>query len=317
MGGIQANIMLTVMMCTHNGSDTISRTLNAFRDLLPPMGGWKLVIVDNASTDSTPAIIHQYSAELPVCHVKEATLGKAHALNTGLAYAEGDLVVFTDDDIIPDSDWLCEWRRAADTYPDIAVFGGVIVPTFEAPPPTWLERTDWMAMLYARTTPGLADGVHGPSDVTIFGPNWAVRPAVLAAGYQFDTRLMKGAAGVMGDETDFITRVATDGFILGFASSARVQHIVAKSQVTWSWVMRRFFRHGRAQFALEDFPSSSAMPHIAGVPRYLWRRLFERILVLPLVGIRHRKEHIASQLRLIAYDLGAAYQARLIWLGSV
>lgn len=43
--------MLTVLMATHDGSDTLERTLRAFAALDEPSGGWKLVIVNNASTD--------------------------------------------------------------------------------------------------------------------------------------------------------------------------------------------------------------------------------------------------------------------------
>ena|SRR5208282_2122605 len=72
---------------------------------------------------------------------------------------EGDFIVVTDDDVLPDRDWLVERQRIADTYTNYAVFGGVIVPQFEAPPPPWLKPA-WKAMLYAATDPQRRS--HGP-----------------------------------------------------------------------------------------------------------------------------------------------------------
>src|SRR5690606_12127703 len=45
--------MLSVLMATHNGADTIERTLAAMSVMEPPAGGWTLIVVNNASTDDT------------------------------------------------------------------------------------------------------------------------------------------------------------------------------------------------------------------------------------------------------------------------
>ena len=45
--------MLTVLIATYNGGRTLPSVLNAYCKLAPPDEEWKLVIVDNGSTDNT------------------------------------------------------------------------------------------------------------------------------------------------------------------------------------------------------------------------------------------------------------------------
>ena len=111
----------TVLLATHNGGGTLPRTLAAFTALRPPRGGWRLVVVDNASDDDTKSIIGSFTGSLPITYLHEARPGKNAALNTGLAHVSGDLVVFTDDDVVPRKDWLVEIRALTDAEPDFAV----------------------------------------------------------------------------------------------------------------------------------------------------------------------------------------------------
>jgi cellulose synthase/poly-beta-1,6-N-acetylglucosamine synthase-like glycosyltransferase len=61
----------------------------------------------------------------------EETNGKNAAVNAGLRFVSGDLVVFTDDDVLPRHDWLVRLREAADNEPSFGMFGGVIVPRWQ------------------------------------------------------------------------------------------------------------------------------------------------------------------------------------------
>src|SRR2546429_408124 len=109
--------MLTVLIATRNGTKTLPALLKAYCAIVRPAGGWKLVIVDNSSTDGTQAIIASFKSRLPITSVLEQAPGKNAALNAGLPFVEGDLVVFSDDDAFPRPDWLVQLRTAADTQP--------------------------------------------------------------------------------------------------------------------------------------------------------------------------------------------------------
>jgi hypothetical protein len=46
--------MVTVLLATYNGAETLPKGLNAYCQLQAPRAGWKLVVVDNGSTDGLP-----------------------------------------------------------------------------------------------------------------------------------------------------------------------------------------------------------------------------------------------------------------------
>ena len=100
--------MITVLIATHNGAETLPAVLNSYCKLEPPNGGWELIIVDNGSTDSTKEIVHAFQSRLPLTYVFEPRLGKAVAQNNGLSRINGDLLVMTDDDALPRPDWLVQ-----------------------------------------------------------------------------------------------------------------------------------------------------------------------------------------------------------------
>ena len=87
--------MLTVLIATYNGAKTLPEVLSAYCALEPPDGGWKLVIVDNGSTDHTKEIVATFRHHLPLTYLYEPRQGKNTALNTGLSNISGDLVVLT------------------------------------------------------------------------------------------------------------------------------------------------------------------------------------------------------------------------------
>src|SRR5712691_8767201 len=105
-------------MTTRDGEKTLPRVLEAHCALQPPQGGWKLLVVDNASTDRTREILSSFAQRLPLTYLFEARRGQNHARNSALSAIAGDLVVFTDDDAIPRRDWLAQMRGAADAHPD-------------------------------------------------------------------------------------------------------------------------------------------------------------------------------------------------------
>ena len=299
--------MLSVLMATHNGADTIERTLAAMSELAAPVGGWKFVVVNNASTDDSEARILKWCDRLPLQYLVEPRLGKSHAMNTALDHAEGDLIIMTDDDVLPERDWLTEWRRMADSYPTLSVFGGAIVPEFEQSPPAWLIDDGCFTVLYAKT-PDQPEGEIAPLDIS--GPNLAIRTSIRDQGWRFGEGFMIGQNGLMGEDSDLVTRLAEAGHKVGFAPTARVRHIVQKSQMSWRWIHRRFIRHGRTQFMAEDVRWDAATHR--PVFRFPWWRIsksMESLVHLTLAALRRDAAALSRQSRILSYHLGALSQA--------
>lgn len=264
--------MLTVLMATYNGAPTLPRVLAAYAALAAPDGGWRLVIVDNGSTDGSRDIIEAHAGHLPLRYVYEARRGKNCALNRGLAEALADpatdLLMFTDDDAMPAPNWLRCMAACAAAHPGYAVFGGAIVADWAAPPPDWVLAHVPLGLTYGLTAPDLADGPVFPG--LVWGANMAVRRAVFDAGFRFDESLgPNGGEYAMGGETSFTRRVAEAGYRSWFCRDAVVAHHIRPHQLQAPFLLQRARRFGRGQYRQAP---PGAVPAWLGVPRWMFKR---------------------------------------------
>src|SRR5712692_7891864 len=268
--------MLSVLMATYNGAGTLPEVLTAYCKLKSPDGGWKLLIVDNGSTDSTKEIIACFKSRLPLTYILEPTLGKSAALNTGLLSVTGDLVVMTDDDALPRPDWLVQMRTAADSQPSFSIFGGAIVPHWEVPPEGWILKSP--QYILAITDPTWEEG---PTMVwRVYGPNMAVRSEVIKAGYRFDTSLGPvGPRYLMGEDSEFVQRLSKAGFRAWHCKRAVVAHMIRRDQMKKEWMLRRAMKYGCFHYQWEYKEYLLSRPVLLlGIPRHMIREILEQTI---------------------------------------
>jgi glycosyltransferase involved in cell wall biosynthesis len=240
--------VLTVFIATHNGGRDLARTLASYTRLHPPDGGWKLVVIDNASEDDSLDVARSFDDRLPLVCVAAPVRGKNRALNRALGALDGDLAVFADDDGLPDPDWLVAFRAAADSHPDFDAFGGAILPLWMDEPAEWLLEWVELGPVYSLT----GDTPDGPCEPNrVWGPNMAVRASAFHKGYRFDERIGPDGSRTyaMGSETEFLLRLAfAEKLRCWHCAAARVRHVVAADTMRPGWIFTRAFRLGRCLY---------------------------------------------------------------------
>ncbi len=304
--------MLTVLIATHNGARTLPKVLDAYCQLQSPAGSWKLVIVDNASTDATKGIIHSFLDRLPLTYLFESSQGKNAALNTGLANVAGELVVLTDDDVLPRPDWLIEMRRAADSHPSFSIFGGTVIPRWEIVPEEWILGWVPLGAAFGITDPSWKEGPLGPEQV--FGANMAIRAEILEAGYRFDVRIgPRGHDDPIGSETELTMRLAKAGFKAWHCKQAIVEHIIREFQMNRAWILRRAIRLGRGDYRIE-VPYWRVKPRLwLGIPRYLIRQIVTQVLRVANARLRGDAAELFQEIWKFNYLRGQAIEARILY----
>lgn len=101
--------MITIMVPAHNEEIVIRGTVEYLLTKLN-YHRYEVLVVDDGSTDDTPAILAELSqrySTLRVLHI-EKNRGKAHAFDVGVAFAKGELILSNDADTIPEPDAL--WK---------------------------------------------------------------------------------------------------------------------------------------------------------------------------------------------------------------
>lgn len=141
--------MITVIVPAFNEEKLIRACLDslAAQSSLPD----EILVVDNASTDRTAAIVETFIAEHPALNVRlihEEKKGCHHARETGWRAAQGDVIVHVDADETFPPDWMAKIRAALQKHPDTAAMGGTI--RFQnAPFVVWLTQVLYN-LLYPR-----------------------------------------------------------------------------------------------------------------------------------------------------------------------
>jgi glycosyltransferase involved in cell wall biosynthesis len=299
--------MLTVLFATLNGSRTLPRVLQAYTGLVAPSSGWKLVVVDNGSTDDTRDIIQSFQGKLPLTYMLEPKMGKNAALNNGLSQLDGDLAVFTDDDAFPNADWLIRLRNAADDHPSYSMFGGIVLPRWQVPPPEWLSYVP-PEPFFSLTDPALREG---PTEAgNLFGPNMAIRAEVFRKGTRFDESIGPcGKSYAMGSETELVQRLARQGHKAWHVEGAVVDHFIREYQMEKSWLLSRAIRHGRGQFRLSQSEQPAALPRWPALTAYVVPRMCRRIVRMVGAWLTSNQRELFTAHQELNYNWGLMIEA--------
>jgi glycosyltransferase involved in cell wall biosynthesis len=304
--------VITVLVATFNGETTWPAVLEAYTQLTPPDGGWKLVIVDNASADGTSGVVKSFQSRLPLTYVFEPDDGKNAALNSGLAFVSGDLVVFTDDDVFPRPDWLVKLREASNSRPAFSIFGGCVLPRWEVEPPEWI--LNWVALgpTFAISDSSLPEGPMPPGQV--FGPNMAIRAAFFTAGHRFDTAIgpRRSRNYPMGSETELLHRLTKLGAASWHVPAAIVEHYIRAHQMRQRWIIDRAVRFGRGRYRLARNEAGPALRCWGGIPRYMFRELAGKLGLVAGAALRANSKKLFQSRWELSYVYGEAVEARLM-----
>lgn len=274
----------SVVIATYNRAGDLRETLHGLAGLRPD-GPWEVIVVDNNSRDDTRAVVQEAARSFPVelRYLSEHKQGRSPALNTGIAAARGEIIVTTDDDVRVPADWLDATSRGLATL-GCDYVGGRVLPIWGAPRPAWLPNhggKHWavIALLDYGDRP-IEFGSRVP-----LGVNMAFRREAFERAGVFDPDTGRRAGTLLGQEVrEWCIRARQAGVRGYYVPEMQLQHIIPAARLTKAYFRRWFYWRGisrallyqRSGLDMEapehttlDF---SKVPHVFGVPRYLYRK---------------------------------------------
>lgn len=124
--GSQPGRRLSVIVPVYNRVEELRHLLNSLGQQTFPRDQFEVLVCDDGSTeDLTPVVKEAAEQGLAVVHLRQENCGQAMAINLGLAHAQGDVVVTTDSDCVPDPGWLAALDRAF-VDPGVGLAGGPV-----------------------------------------------------------------------------------------------------------------------------------------------------------------------------------------------
>ena len=281
-------MLITVAICTFNRAASLKRTLDSLAAMRVPNGlDWELVVVNNGCADATDDVLGSFADRLPVRREFEPRRGLSHARNRAVDASNGDYIIWTDDDVVVDQGWLAAYAAAFQGWPDAAVFGGPIIPRFDPPPPAWLAESQALVG-GAFSERDLGDSVQPlglPGDRIPYGANFALRSRE-QRNFRYNPNLGHGAGRRrLSEEVEVIERILAAGGTGYWIPQAKVEHCIGQDRQTEPYLVGFFVAAGETRGYLSDGRTAPRM--LLGVPRWLWRVLFEQ-------WVRYRLHRLAS-----------------------
>lgn len=238
---------VTVAICTWNRAKVLDQTLTAMRNLRIPDGlDWELLVVNNNCTDDTDDVIARHEDTLPIRCLFEPRSGLSFARNLVLDAARGDIILWTDDDVIVAEGWLEQYLIAAAQWPDAAFFGGKIEPLFPVDPPGWIKKNlRLLSCVYSVQDLGDTNRPFTGEESPI-GANMAIRRKSLN-GQTFNLALgPTGSNMVLGEETELIEEIQSSGHYGVYVGQASVRHHIMPQRLSKQYLLAWFRAYGRA-----------------------------------------------------------------------
>ena len=270
----------SIIVCTYNRAESLRDTLRALRaQKTNPSREWEVVVVDNNSKDHTRKVVEEMQSEWPLLRYEfEQAQGLSHARNYGIAAALGDVLLFTDDDVLPEPDWM-EVTLSGLEKSNADACGGYIAPIWETPPPAWL--TERFYGFLAVRTDRTDDYPITQASQAPFGANMAMKRMVFERVGLFDTnRGRKGNVLASGEDGEMFERILAGGLKAIFLGQSRVHHKVEAFRLT-----KRYFRRWRFQTSrnLAISKGISGNRRLFNIPLYLLPQ-FLRALFRAIAG---------------------------------
>lgn len=245
----------TLAICTYNRAGLLGKALQSLAVCTPPKGEWEVLLIDNNSSDHTRAIAESFIGRLPLRYVFEPEQGLSAARNRALRECRGDVLLFTDDDLRFDPDWLACYEKAFMDQPGAGWFGGRIRPLWEHTKPRWLrdENMPLISGLLVHYDLGGQDRAYTNVDPTPFGASFALRRNTFEQIGQFRNDLgVRGDVPGRGEEADYFERIRRAGITGYYVACSSAWHWQDPRRFRWGYLYRYGIQKGIAAARMGD-----------------------------------------------------------------
>ena len=263
------SLPISAVICTHNREDYLGAAIDSL--LEQDFSNYEVIVVDNASSDSTKQIVESRLPHPRLQYVYEPVTGLSVARNTGAKASQGEIIAYLDDDAVASTGWLrCLWQ-AYQNNPQLAIAGGkvtLIFPPGKTSPP-WLSA-DLASNLGAYDLGDEIVYITNPG-MTPRGLNYSLRRTFLEQIGGFDVNLGRVGKNLLSNEELQMTQLALEKqWQVAYLPQALVAHNVAPERLQPAWFLRRSWWQGVSECYRERLANQDGIGQIGrGGERFL------------------------------------------------
>jgi glycosyltransferase involved in cell wall biosynthesis len=299
----------SVIVCTRNRAALLTRCIASIAAQHRSGTGVEVVVVDNASADSTATVARRLQDEFDdLRYAYEPVVGLSRARNHGIRIATGEVLVFIDDDAVAQPGWL-DAMLDAHRASEVAAVAGRVRLDSSAARPWWFvpEVEQLFSGLDLGDRPRLLEPREWP-----FGTNMSVRRSVAIDLGGFPEELGRAGGSLLSnEETAFFEHLRRRGLRIAYAPGAVVEHALPPDRLTIRYLARRAYAQGRSDARLHERLLADGGSWFDGRPSHALARVTLRGWRRCLVELRspdERRGALAQQLATRSAALGFAVE---------
>ena len=255
----QERVRISVVLCCHNSASCLNETLRHLAAQTISCSLIEVILVDNASTDGTGTtaidIWNSVGAPFSLRIVAEEQPGLAYARRTGVLEAQGDFILFCDDDNWLSPDYAAVSFDVLSGNAKIGAVGGASHPVFEGQGgvPVWF----WGA------APSFAVGAQAlrSGDIShrgyLWGAGLVIRGDFLRQVYRSKIEPVlvgrQGSVSLSGDDSEICAWYLLAGYKLYYTEMLRLQHYLPRGRQTVGYFESIVAGHKAANIILSAY----------------------------------------------------------------
>lgn len=244
---------LSVIIPTFNRSKLLGDALLSFIKQDLPSDRFEILVIDNNSTDDTKTVVENLIKEnrFNIKYFFESGVGLLAGRHRGFFESKGDVLVYSDDDIIADVNYLKNIIKTFEADSSVGLLTGKVLPRFVGS-----DLPDWAKSLIIKTNGGwyldflsimdLGDDKKEIPYNLVFGCSFIVKKELVkkCGGFHPDC-MPKGLIKYEGGgETVLAKNIGNLGMKIVYDPLLKIEHVVSLNRLTPEYFYHRTYIEG-------------------------------------------------------------------------
>ena len=214
---------ISIVIPSYNRENLLREMMDALTMQSIAPEKFEVVVVLDGSTDGSMEMLRSLNTPFPIHPIYQDNSGVSVARNTGARAANGDFIVFLDDDVLPAPELVEEHLQTQTSNPNGVVLG-LLVPAGEGKRGGW---NIWEDTVYAKHYKAVEEGTRPAAGRRLYSGNFSVhRESFLKIG-GFNEALKRG------EDVELGFRMEREGVPFYFSSKASAVHRGYRNFHSW------------------------------------------------------------------------------------
>jgi len=236
----------SIIIPTYNRPKLLGELLNSLVVQQFEPENFEILIIDNNSKNDVKQQIADFVKEHPKFDIKyfnESEQGEQFAWNKGIKKAQGNLLIFVDDDTTFHQDYFARLEKDFKGDLNDIAGGGKVAPVFEYQKPAWINR--FVMPYFAEIN--LGERTKFPKNKHPFATNMLVSKNIFDKVGLFNTELMMDKKTIPPGsfERDLFKRIKAVGYPVYYFHDLVVWHFIPQEKITKTYVKDKAIELGK------------------------------------------------------------------------